>query len=56
MNEVEYYGGYNASFNAIYNINTNSENYDKVKFELVNEELKIYMEGRMVKVELIHIY
>ncbi len=45
MNEVEYYGGYNASFNAIYNVGTNSENYDKVKFELVNEELKIYMEG-----------
>lgn len=45
MNEVQYYGAYNASFSAIYNVATNSEGYDKVTFVLENEELKIYMEG-----------
>ena len=45
MNEVQYYGTYNASFSAIYNVSDNNNNYDKVKFVLDNEELKIYMEG-----------
>ena len=36
MNEVTYYGAYNASFSAIYNLATNDEGYDKVTFELEN--------------------
>jgi len=43
MNEVQYYGAYNASFNTIYDVSTNAANYEKVKFVLENEELKIYM-------------
>jgi len=45
MNEVTYYGAYNASFSAIYNLATNDEGYDKVTFELENEEIKIYMKN-----------
>jgi len=41
MNEIIYYGTHNSSFGAIYNLRTNSSNYEKVKFKLNNEELSI---------------
>jgi len=40
-NAVTYFGLHNANFGAVYNINTNSDNYTKVRFTLTNEELKI---------------
>lgn len=40
-NQVTYYGDHNASFAAVYNINTNASNYTKVRFTLSNEELTI---------------
>ncbi len=43
MNEVIYYGAHNTNFNTVYNITTNSDNYEKVKFVLDNEEIQIYM-------------
>ena len=41
MNEVTYYGGHNANFAAVYDIDTNADDYKKVKFTLTNEEIKI---------------
>tara|TARA_Y100001937_G_scaffold38384_1_gene54583 strand:- start:4646 stop:6550 length:1905 start_codon:yes stop_codon:yes gene_type:complete len=41
MNEVTYYGAHNANFNAVYDIDTNADDYKKVKFTLTNEEIKI---------------
>ncbi len=41
MNEIIYYGTHNSSFGAIYNLRTNTSNYQKVKFKLNNEELSI---------------
>jgi len=43
VNEVEYYGAHNANFATQYNIATNSDNYEQVKFVLNNEEMQIYM-------------
>lgn len=43
MNQVTYYGAYNASFAGIYDIETNSDGYEKIKFVLENEEIKIYI-------------
>jgi hypothetical protein len=43
VNEVTYYGLHNASFATQYNINTNTANYEKVKFVLKNEEIQIYL-------------
>ena len=43
MNEVVYYGGHNASFATQYNMRTNSDNYEKVKFTLENEEISIHL-------------
>jgi len=40
-NAVTYFGAHNASFGTVYDINTNSDNYTKVRFTLTNEELKI---------------
>jgi hypothetical protein len=40
-NAVTYFGGHNANFNAVYNINTNTDNYVKARFTLSNEEIKI---------------
>jgi hypothetical protein len=41
MNEVTYYGGHNANFAGVYDIDTNADDYKKVKFTLTNEEIKI---------------
>ena len=41
VNKVIYYGAHNANFNTIYDISTNTSNYEKVKFVLKNEELII---------------
>ena len=43
MNEVTYFGDHNDEFDEIYNLNDNTDNYEKVKFVLQNEELKIYL-------------
>jgi hypothetical protein len=40
-NAVTYFGLHNANFNSVYNINTNTDNYVKVRFTLSNEEIKI---------------
>jgi hypothetical protein len=41
MNEVIYYGNHNTNFNAKYNIATNGNHYQKLKFTLTNEKLRI---------------
>ena len=41
MNQVTYYGLHNANFGDVYDIGTNANNYQKVKFTLTNEEIKI---------------
>lgn len=43
MNEVTYYGNHNANFNTVYNIGTNTAKYRKVRFELDNEEISIFV-------------
>ena len=43
MNQVTYYGAYNGSFAGIYDVATNVNNYEKIKFVLENEEIKIYI-------------
>jgi len=43
VNEVEYFGTHNVNFAAKYNIATNTDGYEQVKFVLDNEEIKIFM-------------
>ena len=43
MNEVTYYGNHNTNFNTVYNIGTNTAKYRKVRFELENEEISIFL-------------
>lgn len=43
MNEVVYYGDHNTNFAAVYDIATNGNHYQKVRFTLNNEELSIHM-------------
>ena len=43
MNEVTYYGQHNTNFDTAYDIGTNADKYQKVKFVLDNEEIKIYL-------------
>lgn len=40
-NAVTYFGDHNANFDTVYDINTNTGNFTKVRFTLSNEELKI---------------
>ena len=41
MNEVVYYGSHNPNFGTQYDIATNNGSYQKVRFTLQNEEIKI---------------
>jgi len=41
MNQVTYFGTHNANFGAVYDIGANANDYEKVKFTLTNEEIKI---------------
>lgn len=41
MNEVTYFGDHNENFNDIYNLSTNTDNYQKVQFVLSNEHMTI---------------
>jgi hypothetical protein len=43
MNEVIYYGSHNTNFAAVYDIDNNGSNFQKVRFTLNNEELSIHM-------------
>jgi hypothetical protein len=42
-NEVTYFGAHNLKFATKYNISTNGNDYQKIKFKLDNEELSIFM-------------
>jgi len=41
VNEVTYFGNHNVNFAAKYDIGTNADDYQKVRFTLSNEEVKI---------------
>jgi hypothetical protein len=40
-NNITYFGLHNANFATVYNINTNTSDFTKVRFTLSNEEIKI---------------
>ena len=43
FNQVTYFGGHNTNFGTIYDIGTNGDEYRKVRFELENEEISIFL-------------
>ncbi len=43
MNQVTYFGGHNTNFGTIYDIGQNGGKYRKVRFELENEEISIFL-------------